>query len=46
MHDFKVSLRLDMMVFMVSRVKQSKWKCFRSMKSDLESSRLWLENWI
>ena len=28
MHDFGVSLRLGMMVFMVSRVKQSILKCF------------------
>ena len=35
-----------MMVFMVSRMKQSIWKGFRSMEQDLESSGLWLENWI
>ena len=46
MHNFEVSLRLWMMVFMVSRVKQSIWKCFRSMELDLESFELWLENWI
>ena len=31
---------------MVSRVKQGIWKGFRSMKLDLESFLLWLENWI
>ena len=46
MHDFGVSLRLRMMVSMVSRVKQSIWKGFGSMEPDLESFRLWLENWI
>ena len=35
-----------MMVFIVPRVKQSKWKSFRSMEPDLESFGLWLENWI
>ena len=35
-----------MMVFMVSRVKQSLWKGFRSMEPDLESFWMWLENWI
>ena len=35
-----------MMVFMVSRVKQSIWKGFRSMEQDLESFGLWLENWL
>ena len=34
------------MVFMVSRVKQSVWKGFRSMEQDLESFGLWLENWL
>ena len=33
-----------MMVCMVYRVKQSIWKCFRSMEPDLESFGLWLEN--
>ena len=49
MHDFRVFLRLRtmvFMVFMVSRVKQSIWTCFRSMELDLESFGLWLENWI
>ena len=46
MHEFAVSLRLEMMIFMVSRVKQSIWKEFRSMEQDLESFGLWLENWI
>ena len=31
-----VSLRLGIVVFMVSRVKQSIWKGFRSMELDLE----------
>ena len=44
MHDFGVSLRLGKMVCMVCRVKQSIWKCFRSMEPYLESFRLWLEN--
>ena len=35
-----------MMVFIVSRVKQSIWKGFKNMEPDLESFRLWLENWI
>ena len=35
-----------MMVFIVPRVKQSIWKGFKSMKPDLESFGLWLENWI
>ena len=35
-----------MIVFMVSRVKQGILKGFRSMKPDLESFGLWLENWI
>ena len=37
MHGFGVSLRLRKMVCMVSRVKQSIWKGFRSMELDLES---------
>ena len=37
MHDFGVSLRLGMMVFMVSRVKQGFWKGFKGMEQDLES---------
>ena len=32
MHEFGVSLRLEMMVCMVSRVKQSIWKGCRSME--------------
>ena len=35
-----------MMVFIVPRVKQRIWKNFRSIEPDLESFRLWLENWI
>ena len=46
MDEFGVSLRLWMMIFMVSRVKHSLWKGFRSMEPDLESFGLWLENWI
>ena len=46
MHEFGVSLRLGMMVFMVSRMKQNIWKWCRSMEQDLESLGLWLENWI
>ena len=37
MHEFWVSLRLGMMIFMVSRVKQGFWKGFRGMEYDLES---------
>ena len=44
MHEFGVSLRLGMMVCMVYSVKQSIWKCFKSMEPDLESFGLWLEN--
>ena len=44
MHNLGVSLRLGMMVFMVSFVKQSIWKCFRSMQLDLKSFRLRLKN--
>ena len=32
-----------MMVFIVPRVKLSKWKGFKSMESNLESFGLWLE---
>ena len=46
MHKFGVSLRLRMMVCMVSRVKQNIWKGFRSMKQDLESFGLRLKNWL
>ena len=46
MHGFGVSLRLWMIVFMVSRVKESIWKGFRSIEQDLESFGLWLKNWI
>ena len=35
-----------MMFCMVSRVKQSIWKCFRSMEPDLGSFGLWLDNLI
>ena len=45
-HKFGVSLRLRMMVCMVSRVKQSIWKGFRSMEQDLESFGLRLKNWL
>ena len=46
MHEFGISLRLWIMVCIDYRVKQSIWKDFRSMEPDLESFRLWLENWI
>ena len=46
MHDFRVSLRLWMMVFRVSRVKQNIWKSFRSMKQELESFWLRLKKWL
>ena len=46
MHEFEVSLRLEKMVCMVSRVKQSIWKCFRSMELDLESFGLMLKIWL
>ena len=36
MHEFGVSLRLWMIVFMVSKVKRSIWKGFRSMEQDFE----------
>ena len=35
-----------MMIFMVSRMKQCIWKGCKSMKQNLESIGLWLENWI
>ena len=46
MHEFGVSLRLGKMVCMVSRVKQSIWKGFRSMKLDLENFGLRLKIWL
>ena len=46
MHKFEVSLRLRKMVCMVSRVKQSIWKGFRSMELDLESFGLRLKIWL
>ena len=46
MHEFEVSLRLGKMVRMVSRVNQSIFKGFRSMKQKLESIGLWLDSWI
>ena len=46
MHEFGISLRLGKMVCMVSRVKQSIWKGFRSMELDLESFRLRLKIWL
>ena len=46
MHGFGVSLRLEIMVFMFSRVKKSTWKCFRSMELDLESFGLRLKIWL
>ena len=38
--------KLLMMVFVVSRVKQSIWKGFRSMELYLESFGLRLKNWL
>ena len=46
MYDFGASLRLEMMIFMVYRVKQSIWTRLRSMEQDLESFGLWLKNWL
>ena len=46
MYEFGASQMLGMIVFMVSKMKQSIGKGFRSMKQDLESFGLWLENWI
>ena len=46
MHEFGVSVRLGMMVFMVSRVKEGSWKGFIGMEQDLESSGLRLKNWL
>ena len=43
MHCFGVSLRLGIKVFMVSTVKQSIWKGFRSMEPDLESFGFMIE---
>ena len=45
MYEFEVSLRLWMMIFMVSRVKQGFWKGFRGMKQDLKSFGLRLKIW-
>ena len=46
MHEFWVFVRLEMMVFMVYRVKQGFWKSFRGMEQDLESFGLRLKNWL
>ena len=46
MYDFGASQKLGVMVFMVSRMKQSIWKGCRSTEQDLKSLGLWLENWI
>ena len=46
MQDFRVSLRLGMIILRVFRVKQSIWKGFKSMEPKFESFGLWLENWI
>ena len=43
MNEFEVFLRLENMVFMVSRVKQGFWKGFRGMEQDLESFGLRLK---
>ena len=37
MYEFGASQMLGVMIFLVSRMKQSIWKGFRSMKQDLES---------
>ena len=46
MHNFGVSLWVGKMVCIVSKVKQSIWKGFRSIEPYLKSFGLWLENWI
>ena len=46
MHECGVSLRLENMVCIVSRVKQSIWKCYRSMELYLESFGLRLKFWL
>ena len=46
MHRLKVSLRLGKMVCMVSKVKQSICKCFKSMELDFESFGLRLKIWL
>ena len=46
MHKFWVCLTLGKMVCIVSRVKQSIWKCFRNMELDLECSGLRLKIWL
>ena len=43
MHEFGVSLSLEIMGFMVFRVKQGFWKGFRGMEQDLESFGLRLK---
>ena len=43
MYEFRASQRLGMMVFMVSRMKQSIWKGCRSIEQDLESFGLKLK---
>ena len=37
MYEFGASQMLGVMIFLVSRMKQSIWKGFRSMEQDLES---------
>ena len=46
MYEFGVSLRLGVMVFMVFLVKESIWKCFKSMELNLESFGLRLKIWL
>ena len=46
MHEFGVFIRLGNMVCMVSRVKQSIWKGFKSMELDLESFGFRLKIWL
>ena len=45
-YEFEVSLRLEEMVCMVYRVKQSIWKSFRSIELDLEIFGLRLKIWL
>ena len=46
MHEFRVSLRLRNMVFIISSVKQSIWKYFIIIEQDLESFSLRLKIWL
>ena len=46
MYEFRAFLRLGMMVFMVSMVKESIWKCFRSLELDLKHFGLRVKFWL